>query len=134
MTLKKITFWIEHEAVIQHSRSSGPGGQNVNKVNSRVTLRIPIDKFPLSVQDRTRLTERLAGRINSEGELIISSGDTRSQLQNRKLAETRAAALISGALQRPKKRRKTKPSRSSVERRLKEKKQRSDLKKNRRID
>ncbi len=132
MTLEEITGWINETADVQHSRSSGPGGQNVNKVNTRVSLRIPLEKLPVSALDMNRLFERLAGRINGDGELIVSSGDTRSQLQNKRLAETRAAALISGALARPKKRRKTKPSRSSIEKRLNEKKHRSNLKKDRR--
>ena len=133
MTIDEINRWIQSEAEVQHSRSSGPGGQNVNKVNTRVTLSIPVGKMPLPEQELSRLTERLANRINTEGRLVISSGDTRSQLQNLRLAETRAATLISGALARPKKRRKTRPTRSSKEKRLTEKKHRSEIKKNRKI-
>jgi ribosome-associated protein len=133
MTIDEITGWIKSEAEVQHSKSSGPGGQNVNKVNTRVTLSIPVGKMPLPDKDLIRLAERLAGRINAEGRMIISSGDTRSQLQNLRLAETRAAGLIAGAIARPKKRRKTKPTRGSIERRLSEKKHRANIKKNRSV-
>jgi len=134
MTINEITCWVKNKAEVQHSRSSGPGGQNVNKVNTRVTLRLPFSRLPVTAQDFSRAAERLAGRINNDGDLIISSGDTRSQLQNHRLAELRAVNLIAGALQRPKKRRKTKPTRASKERRLSEKKHRSEIKKTRRIN
>ncbi|MBI9106358.1 MAG: aminoacyl-tRNA hydrolase [Spirochaetales bacterium] len=133
MNIDEITYWVKNTAKIQHSRSSGPGGQNINKVNTRVTLRIPLESLPVTTADGLLLRQGLSGRINNEDELVISSGDTRSQFQNRCLAETRAVNLISGALHRPRKRRKTKPTRSSVEKRLIEKKHRSDIKKNRRI-
>ena len=133
MNLNELTSWIEANAVFSHSRSSGPGGQNVNKVSTRVTLHIPTAELPLPETEIERICSRLGGRINREGALVVSSEETRSQLQNRKIAVDRAAALISGALRKNKKRRKTKPSRSSVEKRISEKKHRAEIKKMRRL-
>jgi ribosome-associated protein len=132
MTLGEIRNFIRCKAAVSHSRSGGPGGQNVNKVNTKVTLKVPLSEMPLTEEELIRLKEKLASRINSQNELVISSSGTRSQLHNLEEAGTKGAELILKALQKKKKRRKTRPTRGSVERRLSEKKRRSEIKKNRR--
>ena len=122
MNKEDLINWIESNATVSHSRSSGPGGQNVNKVNTKVTLRVPLNRLPVQEAELERIKAGLAGRNNSDGELVILSDETRSQLRNRELAVIRTAALISGAIRKPKKRRKTRPSRASIEKRLAEKK------------
>ena len=115
------------------SRSSGPGGQAVNKVNTRAQLRVVVnDIIGLSDRARGRL-KRLAGqRLTSVGEIVIQSDVHRSQRQNRRECEDRLRDLIATALIEPKKRKKTKLSRAMIEKRLKEKKLRSERKQTRR--
>ncbi len=110
-------------------RSSGPGGQNVNKVSSAVELRFEADRSPnLSPAVKRRLM-RLAGRRwTKEGALVLFVEETRSQARNREIAETRLAELIRAALVAPKVRRATRPTKGSVERRIKEKKVRGEVK------
>jgi ribosome-associated protein len=117
------------------SRSQGKGGQNVNKVNTKVTARISIDDCVfLDKNQRSRISARLSSRINQDGELVIHVQDERSQFANREKAIERFVALITGALVRKKKRIKTKPSVSQIERRIKAKKAVSEKKKSRRRD
>ena len=132
MNRDELVNWIEANAGITHSRSSGPGGQNVNKVNTKVTLHIMLAELPIRGDVLSQLQTRLGNRINSGGELVVSSDETRSQPRNRELAVLRAASLIEGAMRKQKKRRKTKPTRSSVEKRLSDKKRRSEIKRSRR--
>ena len=115
----------------EFSRSGGPGGQNVNKVNTQVTLRVPINLLELSAADVERVRLRLTNRCNDAGELVIQVSDTRSQHANREIAVERAADLIAHALRRPKRRRPTQPSAAARERRLKGKHRRSRIKRNR---
>ncbi|TVR91910.1 MAG: aminoacyl-tRNA hydrolase [Spirochaetaceae bacterium] len=105
----------------QFTRSSGPGGQNVNKLNTRVTLRVPLTALPLSEQEVSQLRDRLGNRVNAEGELIIHASETRSRETNRVRALQRATDLIENALQVPQHRRPTRPGRAARERRLHEK-------------
>lgn len=104
------------------SRSGGPGGQHVNTTSSKVTLHwSPANSSVLSDAQKARVTTRLANRIRQDGVLQLDAEEHRSQLRNRVAAEERLAALLVGALAVQKRRRPTKPTRGSVERRLKEK-------------
>jgi ribosome-associated protein len=121
------------EVTISFVRSSGPGGQNVNKVASKVQLRwSPATTAALTDADRAWVVTRLASKLTSEGELIVSSGLTRDQGRNRLDAETKLADLVRAALARPKKRRKTKPTAAAKARRIEEKKARGETKRRRR--
>lgn len=122
----------EDELQIAFARSGGPGGQNVNKVSSKAELRwSPRTSRALSAADRDYLLSRIASRLTTEGELIVVSTKTRDQLRNREDAEAKLAEIIAAALIRPKLRRATKPSRGAKERRLREKKVRSEIKRGR---
>jgi ribosome-associated protein len=112
------------------SRSSGPGGQNVNKVNSRVTLRFDIKQSQLLTDEqREVLLSKLASKLTTEGVLLINVQDSRSQLENKEGAITRLEALIRKAFTKPKPRKKTKPTKAAKEKRVTDKKQRSEKKK-----
>jgi ribosome-associated protein len=100
-------------------RSAGPGGQNVNKVASAVQLRFALARNATLRADVKQRLRSLAGhRVTDDGELLIVARESRSQEQNRRLAEERLADLIRRALVVPKKRTATKPTRASRERRL----------------
>lgn len=120
---------LSSEFTFQSSRSSGPGGQNVNKVNSKVELRINIPNSSLLTDDQKQiLLAKLTTKINGEGYLIIVSQRDRSQLVNKEDAIRKAYELIEKALRPVKKRKATKPSRSSIEKRLTEKRIKSNIK------
>ena len=123
----------EAELRFRFSRSSGPGGQNVQRSATRVELLFDVANSPsLSDDQRARILQRLAGYIDSAGELRIVSSATRSQLENRADAVTRFQLLLAMALRRRKHRVPTKPSASARERRLTEKKGRAAVKSTRR--
>lgn len=114
------------------SRSSGKGGQHVNKVNSRVTLWFDVTASESLTQDQKQLIRgRLAGRINKQGVLRLDADRRRSQGANREDAVSRFASLLRDALHVDKTRRRTKPSRGAKKRRLQAKKHRSRLKQQR---
>jgi len=122
----------ERELRFRFSRSSGPGGQNVNKVNTKVTLSFDVDRSPsLSAEQKRQIKEKLANRITHKGILMISAGFHRTQKANRDAAVNRFAQLIAWALKKPAPRKKTYISRSANERRLRQKKKRSMIKKER---
>jgi ribosome-associated protein len=125
------SLWIPRaELTYRATRSGGPGGQHVNTSSSRVELAWNVDTSP-SVTDEQRalIKAKLANRINSEGVMLLSGSESRSQHQNKEAVTGRFAELVAQALVIPKVRRKTKPSRASKEARLQEKKQRSQTKK-----
>jgi ribosome-associated protein len=115
------------------SRSSGPGGQGVNTADSRVELSVaPLELPGLTDAQRARLADRLAPRL-VDGVLTIAASEHRAQLRNRQAARERLAAVLRAALAPPPpSRRRTKPTRGSQERRIQAKKQRGELKRNRR--
>ena len=101
------------------SRSGGPGGQNVNKVNTKVTLRISLNNLAgLNDAEIGRLREKLASRITGEGELVIAASEERSQRTNLERAYARMEALIVNAGRLPRIRRPTKPGPAAREERL----------------
>ena len=121
----------EHMLSVRFSRSGGPGGQNVNKVSSKVDLRLDLNAAAeiLGETNVALVREKLANRLDAEGNQQVISSESREQAKNIELAISRMESLLKTALIRQKKRRSTKPSRGSKERRLKEKKQRSQVKK-----
>ncbi len=111
------------------SRSGGPGGQNVNKVSSKIELRFSIDDSNLlSDEEKVIIRTKLINRINKEGELLLVAQTERSQLANKEKVIEKFYNLIDKALSFQKKRRPTKPSRSSKEKRLEGKKINADKK------
>ncbi len=119
----------EEELSFTASHSSGPGGQNVNKVSSRVTLWFDVANSPtLSPEQKDLILRRLANRIGKNGVLRVISQQTRSQVENRELAIERFAELLRDALKQAPVRKKTRVSKGAKLRRLEEKKQHGLLK------
>ncbi|HET8657086.1 MAG TPA: alternative ribosome rescue aminoacyl-tRNA hydrolase ArfB [Longimicrobiaceae bacterium] len=117
------------ELAYRASRSGGPGGQHVNTSSTRVELVWDVAGSPsLTDAQRARILEKLSNRINSAGELLLAGSESRSQHQNREAVTERFVELLRGALHRPPRRKKTKPTRASRERRLQAKKRRSEVK------
>ncbi len=120
------------EFVFQASRSSGPGGQNVNKVSSKIELRFNyLTSANLDEEEKALIGEKLSNIINKENEIVLTSQADRSQLRNKDKVIEKFYSLIEKALMPQKKRYKTKPTKGSVERRLESKRINASIKANR---
>jgi ribosome-associated protein len=116
-----------------HARSSGPGGQNVNKVNTKVTLHWNVvESESIAADVRDRFLARFSGRVNRDGELVLQSQRYRDQLRNRDDCLQKLRQMLLVVLTPPKSRRRTRPTRASRHRRLKDKRQTSQKKQLRR--
>ena len=107
------------------SRSSGPGGQNVNKVESRVTVEVNVDELLLTPEQKQWIRERLGGRINKSGILSVTSQAERSQFANRQRAVDRLEQLLRDAITPRKPRKRTRTSKAQKKRRLEDKRRRA---------
>jgi len=129
MNIEQLKQSIYTYAHASFSRSGGPGGQNVNKVNTKVTLKLSLENVDgLSEQELERVKTILANRITNDNEIIITSEEERSQRINLERAYFRMETLISSAARLPKRRRPTKPSKVAREKRLQSKKRQSQKK------
>jgi ribosome-associated protein len=117
------------------TRAGGPGGQHVNTSSTRIELLWDVaNSAAITDEQRQRIREKLAARLDSDGMVRVVASDRRSQQQNRQAADERLVALIRHALHVPKKRRPTKPTKASKEKRLSAKRRRSEKKRDRRAE
>ena len=124
----------QHELSYKTSRSSGSGGQNVNKVETSVTVLWKVeDSTVFTESEKERILLKLKNKINAEGILQTTVSESRTQLQNKKNAIEKIQELVNKSLIVPKKRIATKPSRAKVEKRLESKKKLSEKKENRKF-
>lgn len=134
MNMSVLRFSIRENAEAAFSRSGGPGGQNVNKVNTKVTLRVSVGSLAgLSEAEIIRLRELLGNRITLDDEIIVVSSEERSRRVNLERAYARLETLVADSARLPKRRRPAKPSRASREERLASKRLNSLKKAGRRL-
>ena len=123
------------ELQFQTARSSGPGGQNVNKVESKVEVRFHVASSQLLTEEQKEtILSKLAKQLTTEGYLLVTAQEDRSQLRNKETAVRKLHELLRRALHKPKARRPTRPSAGAVRERLQAKKKQSEKKANRRPD
>ena len=124
---------LDSELTFRASRSSGPGGQNVNKVNTRIELRFNVaNSLLLSPEQKALLTEKLKNRISADGDLIIAVQESRSQLENKKIATEKFYLLLQKAFAPQKARKRFRLSREHKQKRLDEKQRQAQKKELRR--
>ena len=117
------------EFIFQATRSSGPGGQNVNKVSSKVELRFNyLNSAWLDEEEKALIAGKLANKINNLGEIVLTAQTDRSQLKNKEIVVEKFYSLLLKALTPQKKRHKTRPTKGSVEKRLESKRVRASIK------
>ncbi len=122
MNKQAIEEWVKNHIELSFSRSSGPGGQNVNKLNTKSTAKLPVSTMDiLSEDEKNSVMTYLRNRINNKDEIVIQVQEQRSQVKNREIATERMISLILKALKKQKRRIKTKPTLSSKENRIKAK-------------
>jgi ribosome-associated protein len=118
------------ELILSVSRSSGPGGQNVNKVNSKVTLKFDIpNSLVLTPEEKEVIIRKLAHKLTTEKVLILSAQENRSQLDNKEAVIQKLEKLLTKAFEKRKARKATKPSKGAVQKRITKKKHHSEKKK-----
>jgi ribosome-associated protein len=128
MDIEKVISELSFKAV----RSSGAGGQNVNKVSSKVVLSFDLNNSEsLSKEEKLFLLENLKTKLTSEGILILNCDEDRSQLKNKEIVTKRFLKILQNALIIPKERKPTRVPRSVIEKRIKEKRTNSEIKQNR---
>jgi ribosome-associated protein len=120
---------LKQELSFSVSRSGGPGGQNVNKVNSKVTIKFDVaNSQVLTIEEKEVLLKMLSAKLTKDGILVLTSRESRSQLENKEEVLKKFEALLTRAFEKKKVRKATKPSKSSVQKRIKFKKQQSEKK------
>ncbi len=124
-----MTINLDSELTFRASRSSGPGGQNVNKVNTRIELRFNVaNSLLLSPEQKILLTEKLKNRISADGDLIIAAQESRSQAENKKIATEKFYLLLQKAFAPQKARKRFRLSREHKQQRLDEKQRQAQKK------
>ncbi len=116
-------------------RASGPGGQNVNKLATKIQMWVDLSKLTgLEPGEAFRIREFLKSRLDADGRLLVMCQETRDQIRNREDCAEKVAELLRAALFRPKQRRRTRPTRASKERRIESKRHRSDRLRQRNVE
>ena len=131
MTSRTLTAsLLNSELNFSASRSSGPGGQNVNKVNTKVTLKFDVARSEvLSENEKDLISKKLASHVTKDGILLLTAQDKRSQLENKEAVVRKLEKLLAKAFAKRKVRKPSKPSKGAIQNRITEKKQRSEKKK-----
>ncbi len=122
------------ELELSYSRSSGPGGQKVNKTETQVEVRwSPLKSVAFSENEKSRILLKLSNRINKKDEIVLTNEEFRSRLRNQETCIANLFLLLEKALTVPKARRKSRPPKSSIIKRKEDKKHQSEKKKNRKV-